>query len=75
VTPPARLMRVFVDADHVDAALGALARDGFDASRNGHGVWVRIDPGEKAGPILCLARSDIRVKDFDLSPRTSEDSR
>lgn len=68
-----RMMRVFVDSTRVADALDALTREGLVASRNGHGLWVRVDPQEKARPIACLLRSDIQVKDFDLPPRLAED--
>lgn len=70
-----RLMRVLVEAGRVDDALDALARGGFEASRNGHGVWVRVSPGEKAQPIACLLRSRIQVTDFDLPSPVVEDLR
>jgi len=69
---PTRMMRVFVDRERIADALDTLTRGGFEASRNGRGLWVRVDNGEKALPITCLLRSDIPVKDFELPAGTVE---
>lgn len=69
---PMQMMQVFVDPGRIGEAIETLTRDGFEASRNGHSLWVRVSPGEKGRPIACLLRSDIHVRDFDLSSRKTE---
>ena len=51
---------------HLDAALALLQADGFSASRNGAGVLVEVNPGEKARPIRLLSNANIDVTDFEM---------
>jgi ABC-type multidrug transport system ATPase subunit len=69
---PTRMMRVFVEPPDIADALDTLMRGGFEASRNGRGLWVRVSAENKAEPIAFLLRSNIDVKDFDLPEQTSE---
>ena len=50
----------------MEAALAALAADGFDARRNGHGLLVRVDTGRRAAPVAALLRAQIPVLDLRL---------
>lgn len=52
--------------DRLEDALGVLARDGFQARRNGVGVLVDVHTGEKARPIHSLSRAQIDVTDFEV---------
>jgi ABC-type multidrug transport system ATPase subunit len=49
-----------------DAAIGALARSGFDPRRNGTGLLVPVPMDQKAGPIRVLAEARIPIDDFDI---------
>jgi ABC-type multidrug transport system ATPase subunit len=69
---PTRMMRVLVEPPDIGDALDALARGGFEASRNGRGLWVRVSAEKKAEPIAFLLKSNIDVKDFDLPEQTSK---
>ena len=59
-------LRIVLDEASVQAAMELLANSGFDASRNGHGVRVRLTSPEKGRPIEALVRAGIEVADFDL---------
>lgn len=60
------LMKVFVADGQIEQAAATLTRCGFEASRNGCGVHVVVNPRAKAGPIHALAETRIRVEDFEL---------
>ena len=68
---PARLgwhaqIKLRLPGDRLDAALGILHAGGFTARRNGVGVIVDVDHGDKARPIHVLSRADIQVTDFEM---------
>jgi ABC-type multidrug transport system ATPase subunit len=60
------LVKLRMSPHHLDAALAVLQNDGFNASRNGAGVLVEVNPGEKARPIHLLSSADIDVTDFEM---------
>lgn len=60
------LMKVFVADAQIEQAAASLIRQGFDASRNGCGVHVVVNPRAKAGPIHALATTGIRAEDFEI---------
>lgn len=73
--PPAELpqfssgtarLRIEVGATDVARALEHLNLEGFQASRNGTGVYVDVDPSKKAEPMSALVRAGLPVSDFDL---------
>ena len=51
--------------EQIEAAVVALQADGFDVQRNGIGVVVDVEPGQKASPIHALSRAQITVTDFE----------
>ncbi len=59
-------VKLHLPGELLDAALGVLQRDGFQARRNGVGVLVDVHPSEKARPIHSLSRADIAVTDFEM---------
>ncbi len=68
---PARLglrtqIKLRMDPEWLDQALGVLQADGFTARRNGVGVLVDVLPGEKVRPIYSLTRANIPVIDIEL---------
>lgn len=70
---PTQFMRVFVDPERITDAVETLTNGGFEASRNGRSLWVRVAPGDKGRPIACLLRSEIAVNDFEVASWTRED--
>ena len=69
----ARTLHLSVAGESLDAALQALARSGFQASRNHQGVVVPVPEGGKAGPIAALLREGIPVTDFEVVGGQRED--
>ena len=59
-------LRIVLDQEIIQEATDLLTDSGFDASRNGHGVRVRLDSPEKGRPIEALVRAGIEVSDFEL---------
>lgn len=53
----------------MEPALGILAREGFEARRNGHGLVVRVAAGKRAAPVAVLVRADIDVHDLAIEVR------
>ena len=49
-----------------DAAVALLVKLGFEARRNGHGILVRVAPGERAAPVQALVERGITVRDLAL---------
>lgn len=47
-------------------AVELLVGRGYQASPNGTGIWVEVEPHAKARPILELAQAGILVTDFDI---------
>lgn len=73
--PPAELgqrlgwkttLRLSMPVEGIESAMATLARHGLDASRNGHGVRVQVQPGEKGKPIQVLCEAGIAVTDFTV---------
>jgi ABC-2 type transport system ATP-binding protein/nitrous oxidase accessory protein len=58
-------VKLHVPLHQLDTAVAVLNADGFEARRNGSGVFVRVPPDAKAGPIHLLSRADIQVSDFE----------
>jgi len=63
---PEVTLRLVVAEGAIGAALAALAHEGFDARRNGHGVLVRVAAGNRAAPVSALVQADIAVHDLSL---------
>ena len=59
-------MKLIVPTAQIDTALSILHRQGYTASRNGHGIWVRVEPDHKAAPIYALADRDIFTESFEI---------
>ncbi len=59
-------IKLFVAEDDLDAAVGVLVHAGYTANRNGTGLYVEVEPGQKASPIRSLAEADIIVRDFEV---------
>lgn len=59
-------LRIEVGAADVAQALAHLNMEGYQASRNGTGVYVDVDPSKKAEPMSTLVRAGLPVSDFDL---------
>ena len=59
-------LRIEVGAAGVAEALSHLIGKGFEASRNGTGIYVQVDPGKKAEPVASLIRAGLAVTDFEL---------
>jgi ABC-type multidrug transport system ATPase subunit len=59
-------LKVYVPATDIDNALAALTAQGFNVSRNGAGVRVRVTPRKKAAPIQALTAADIVVQNFEV---------
>jgi ABC-type multidrug transport system ATPase subunit len=67
------LLHVRLADDVVDDALHVLVDGGFDVTRNGHGLHVRVPVGAKAAPIGVLARRGITVRDFEVGGNPIEE--
>lgn len=59
-------LRIEVGAQDVAEALAHLNTQGFQAYRNGTGVFVDVDPSKKAEPMSALMKAGLPVSDFDL---------
>jgi len=59
-------LRIVLGKDIIQEATDLLTDNGFDASRNGHGVRVRLASPEKGRPIEALVKAGIEVSDFEL---------
>jgi nitrous oxidase accessory protein len=67
-------LRIEVGAANVESALAHLAGDGYEVSRNGTGIYVNVDPGKKAAPVLSLSDAGVPIADFDLENTGKERS-
>jgi ABC-type multidrug transport system ATPase subunit len=56
----------FASEEWIDPAVEILTGHGYNAQRNGTGVWVQVVPLEKAKPISLLTKAGIPVDDFQL---------
>ena len=63
---PHGMLRLALPSQTLDEALAVLSAGGFDASRNGHGVLVRVPVGQRAEPLAALWRAGIEVQDLSL---------
>ncbi|MDX1614374.1 MAG: ABC transporter ATP-binding protein [Candidatus Promineifilaceae bacterium] len=66
LTGEAMLKLYFADETAIEPALKALLGHGFQAERNGSGVWVAVPPLQKASPIALLAKAGLPVTDFQV---------
>jgi ABC-type multidrug transport system ATPase subunit len=58
-------VKLHMPLEMIDPAVEVLRADGFEARRNGAGVWVQVQPDAKATPIHTLSRANIHVIDFE----------
>jgi ABC-type multidrug transport system ATPase subunit len=58
-------VKLHMDATLLESAVAVLQADGFEARRNGSGVFVQVAPDAKALPIHSLSRANIQVSDFE----------
>lgn len=61
-----QVMKLHVPRESLDEAMEQLGRAGYQARRNGRGVFVSVPSDRKATPIQTLAQAGILVTDFDL---------
>jgi nitrous oxidase accessory protein len=54
----------------IGPAVETLNGHGFQVRQNGTGVWVRVEPLEKARPFTLLTEAGIPVSDFQLDVNT-----
>lgn len=66
LTGTAMLKLHLAGEEWIAPALEMLIRHGYQAERNGTGVWVEVVPLEKAKPISLLSREGIPVDDFQM---------
>jgi ABC-type multidrug transport system ATPase subunit len=62
----AMLKLLLPDERWIAPAMETLSGHGFQAERNGVGVWVKVVPLEKARPISVLTEAGIPVRDFHM---------
>ena len=62
------VLHVFLRGDRVIDALTVLGADGFDARRNGRGIFIAAEPACRARALHRLEQADIRVDDFEIIP-------
>ena len=62
------MLHVYLDDRRILDALALLDSSGFDARRNGRGIFVADDPARRADALHQLALADIRVDDFEIVP-------
>ena len=62
------MLHVYLDDRRVTDALLLLSEGGFDARRNGRGIFVVGEPARRAAALHQLAQADIRVDDFEIVP-------
>ncbi len=58
-------LRIFLSNDLIDPAIGILQKDGFNVSRNGAGIKIKIETDQKILPINALLKSGIEIVDFE----------
>lgn len=68
----ARLKLLLETEQDISPALVTLTGHGFNAERNGTGVWVQVGLLDKARPIALLTEAGIPVADFQLEQARSE---
>lgn len=61
-----QVIKLHVPRESLDEALAQLDQAGYQARRNGRGVWVSVPSDRKASPIQTLARAGILVTDFEV---------
>jgi hypothetical protein len=62
------VLHVFLAADRVVDALALLGADGFDARRNGRGIYVAAEPAVRARAIHRLEQANISIEDLEVVP-------
>ena len=58
-------LRIFLSNDLIDTAIGILQKNGFNVSRNGAGIKIKIETDQKILPINALLKSGIEIVDFE----------
>ncbi len=66
-------LRIEIGAERVAEALDHLNTQGYEASRNGTGVYVNVNPSKKAEPMAMLVQAGLPVSDFDLMRAVNPD--
>lgn len=59
-------LRLVVGPAAVDDAVRLLVGLGYEARRNGHGILVRVMPGDRAAPVRALMERGVAVRDLAL---------
>lgn len=67
-------VKLLLDSRLIEPAISLLRTGGYAAQRNGRGIWVRVEPERKAGPIHLLARHQIVIDNFELETQDAEQS-
>jgi ABC-type multidrug transport system ATPase subunit len=59
-------LHLFMPAEGVEPAVAALTCYGLPVSRNGRGIRVQVEAGQKVEPLRVLHDAGIPVDDFEL---------
>ncbi len=59
-------LKVMLAEEFIDPAMRVLTAAGYSTSRNGHGVFVEVDPLQKGQPLGELHRHGLMVRDFEV---------
>ena len=58
-------LKIFIDSSLFENAIDALTQKGFQSSRNGRGILVKVDPDSKIKPIKILLDHGLAIENFD----------
>ena len=59
------ILKIFIETSLFENAIDTLAQKGFQSSRNGKGILVKVDPDLKIEPIKILLDQGMSIKNFD----------
>lgn len=59
------ILKIFIQPALYDNAISLLGEKGFESSRNGKGLRVKVDPDLKIEPIKVLLNSGMEIENFD----------
>jgi ABC-type multidrug transport system ATPase subunit len=65
------LLHVFLSVDRIAEALAVLSAGGYDAQRNGRGIFITSDASARAQALHHLQQANIAVEDFEIVPASA----
>lgn len=71
----ASILHLFMPREHIAPALAVLAKQGIDASVNGHGILVPVRPGDRMRPLDILRDGRVVIDDFEILSADRKESK